>query len=466
MKTDIKLLIILIVGMLAFHLQPSFAAETESMLYVSDIHFDPLADAALVPKLIEQPVSNWNEIFQSSSKKALSHYREDTNYPLWQSALKAMKRTVPHPATVIVGGDFFRHTFRADFEKLYKQQNPGNAAQDFRPVYAQFLQKTIQFLLNGLVSEFPSAQFIPVVGNNDSTCGDYMVYLRDPFLRDFANAWQRASRNSIPLSDSSDFASSGHYTTALKHNSKLKIIVGNDIFLTPQYNSRCGHAFVPPGSGELKWMDQQLSNAEKAGQKVWLVTHVPPGVDVTRSIYKSMTGKKASFMPMFKEEYNQKYLEILHRHAGNILLHFAGHNHFGEIRIPGGDVAVIMAPSISPDKTNNPTFQVYDIDAKNMVVRNVADYSIDLSSDGAPAWEKILDFDQAFQQKEVSLSSLKSVQSSLQSGKLTGAYTTFVTANGALAKTLLSFMHKAYVCGISEMTLPAFQTCVAHDEDH
>jgi len=442
-------------------ISPAFAAD-ESLLYVTDMHFDPLADASIVPKLMEQPVSKWNEIFQSSNKKELSGYREDTNFALWQSALKAMKQTVSHPTTVVVGGDFFRHTFRADFEKLYKEQNPGKT--DIRSVYPVFIQKTIQFLVRGLVEQFPDAQFIPVIGNNDSTCGDYMVALRDPFLKDFANAWQQASKLSIPTSESSDFASSGHYTTTLQHNSKLKIIVGNDIFMTPQYNGRCGNSFVPPGQGELAWMDQQLTAAEKAGQKVWLITHVPPGVDVTRSLYKSMTGKKSAVSPMLKEDYNQRYLDILHRHAKDILIHFTAHNHFDEIRVPGGEVAVLMAPSISPDKTNNPTFQVFDVDAKNMLLKNFANYSLDLSSSSTQTWEKIVDFDQAFQQKEVSLESVKAVEAAIQAGKFSDDYSQMVTSKGALAKTFFTLAKKAYVCGMSEMTLPTFQTCIDKED--
>lgn len=438
------------------------AAADESLLFVTDMHFDPLADTGIVAKLIEQPVSKWNEIFQSSRKKELSGYRDDSNYPLWQSALKAMKQTVPHPATVIVGGDFFRHTFRADFEKLYKEQNPGKS--DFRSVYSSFIQKTIQFLVQGLVEQFPEAQFIPVIGNNDSTCGDYMVALRDPFLKDFANAWQQASKKSIPQNQSSDFASSGHFITTLQQNPKLRIIVGNDIFMAPQYNGRCGNSFVPPGQGELSWIDQQLTAAEKADEKVWLITHIPPGVDVTRSLYKSIAGKKSAFSPMLKDDYNQRYLDVLHRHSKNILMHFTAHGHFGEIRIPGGEVAVLLAPSISPDKTNNPTFQVYDVDAKNMVLKNFTNYSLDLSAEGATAWQKILDFNQAFEQKEVSLASLKAVAAALKEGKSGAAYSQMVTSNGALAKTFFSLAQKAYVCGMTEMTLAAFQTCVGKED--
>lgn len=440
---------------------PVWAAD-ESLLFVTDMHFDPLADSSIVIKLMEQPVSKWNEIFQSSAKKEMSSYREDSNYALWQSALKAMKQTVPHPTTVIVGGDFFRHTFRADFEKFYKVRYPGKT--DVRSVYPLFIQKTIQFLVQGLVEQFPEAQFVPVIGNNDSTCGDYMVALRDPFLKDFANAWQQASKQSIPATESNEFASSGHYTTTLQGNAKLKIIVGNDIFMAPQYNGRCGNSFVPPGQGELAWMEQQLTAAEKAGQKVWLVTHIPPGVDVTRSLYKSITGRSSAISPMLKDDYNQRYLDMLHRHAKNILIHFTAHNHFNEIRVPGGEVAVLMAPSISPDKTNNPTFQVYDVDVKNMLVKNFTNYALDLSVSGTSKWDKVLDFNQAFQQKEVSLESVKAVEAALQAGKFSDVYPQMVTGNGALAKTFFMVAKKAYICGMSEMTLPTFQTCIGKED--
>lgn len=434
---------------------PSWAGE--SVLLLADIHFDPLADSSLIAKLMEEPVGQWDEIFQTSVKKGLSSYQSDTNYALWRSALAAMKQNVSDPSVVMVAGDFFRHTFHAEFEKQFKAKF-GDDRNKMRAAYRQFLQKTIQFEVKGLTAQFPKAQFIPVVGNNESTCGDYMIYLRDPFLKDFADAWQSAAQQSIPKSMSSDFASSGHYSVSLHGRSKLRVIVGNNIFLTPQYNGRCGNSMVPPALGELKWLDQQLTAAEKAKEKVWLVTHVPPGVDVLRSLYKSVNSGDEKIWLMLKDDYNQKYLEMLHRHASNILFHFAAHNHFADFRLPKGEVAVWMMPSISADKTNNPSFQVLDFDAKNLKVENVTQYSLDLAS-SSPAWTKLMDFDSAFQQKELSLETLKATGEALKAGRFVSNYSKMQSSNGQMASSIASIASKGFICAITETDIAAYQSC-------
>ena len=435
----------------------SLGGRAEDVLVLSDIHFDPLADRSLVAKLVEQPVTKWNDILAASAKKSLSAYKTDTNYALWQSTLSALKKESPNPTLVVIAGDFFRHTFRLDFEKAFKENK--SRLDRFREVYAQFQTKTIQFLVRGLVEQFPSAQFVPVVGNNESTCGDYMVYLGDPFLKEFANAWQTASQHSIPSEMASDFATSGHYTTTFQSNARLRIIVGNDIFLTTEYNGRCGNSMVPPGSGELQWLDQQLAAAEKAKEKVWLITHVPPGVDVLRSLYNSVIKNDQKLVPMLKDDYNNKYIDILHRHARVIQFNLTGHNHFADFRLPGGEVAILIAPSISPDKTNNPAFQVWDLDSKNLKIKNLTQYSLNLAF-ADPKWSKLLDFDQAFGQSDVSLTSLKSITESLKVGKLSSAYVQYMTSDGgSLVKASMALALEGYICGITEMTTSAFETC-------
>jgi sphingomyelin phosphodiesterase acid-like 3 len=84
------------------------------VLLVSDIHFDPLADPAIVKQLIAAPVSQWKEIFTSSAKNGYAHIPADANYPLLQSALSAAVAQGPFDF-VIASGDYLRHGFKSAF---------------------------------------------------------------------------------------------------------------------------------------------------------------------------------------------------------------------------------------------------------------------------------------------------------------------------------------------------------------
>src|SRR5208337_2044307 len=76
------------------------------LLLVSDIHFNPMADATLVSSLEAADPIQWESILQRTSPGSFSPYGQDTNWWLLQSALDQMRKTLPHPAFVMVTGDF------------------------------------------------------------------------------------------------------------------------------------------------------------------------------------------------------------------------------------------------------------------------------------------------------------------------------------------------------------------------
>jgi hypothetical protein len=68
------------------------SALAEKFLSVSDIHFNPFADPAIVTTLETANVSQWDAILASSSITAFSTYGTDLNAPLLQSALGEMQK--------------------------------------------------------------------------------------------------------------------------------------------------------------------------------------------------------------------------------------------------------------------------------------------------------------------------------------------------------------------------------------
>src|SRR4051794_6074910 len=62
-------------------------AAAEKFLSVSDIHFDPFADPALVTKLEAADVAQWDAILSSSTSHSFSADGSDVNDPLLRSAV-------------------------------------------------------------------------------------------------------------------------------------------------------------------------------------------------------------------------------------------------------------------------------------------------------------------------------------------------------------------------------------------
>jgi len=107
-------------------------AATGNALLLSDLHFDLLADPAIVRQLIDAPVSGWDSIFASSKQTEYAHTPHDANYPLIKSALSAAS-TQGAIDFVVTTGDYLRH----DFEKAFIQA--GGAPSEFTDFSSSFI---------------------------------------------------------------------------------------------------------------------------------------------------------------------------------------------------------------------------------------------------------------------------------------------------------------------------------------
>src|SRR4029077_17877800 len=154
----------------------SGADGTAQFLMISDLHFDPMADAKLVDRLAAADFDRWKEILESSPAKSPSRYGQDSNWPLLRSALEQTKGTMPTPAFVLIPGDFLAHNFRREFD--------ATAADHSDAAYRLFVRKTMQFVAMQLAATFPDTPILRALGNNDEVCGDYRRKPDGPFCGD------------------------------------------------------------------------------------------------------------------------------------------------------------------------------------------------------------------------------------------------------------------------------------------
>ena len=113
-------------------------SKKSKFLLVSDLHFNPIADAMLVKDLEAAEPAQWEAILDRTLPNRFSLYKSDTNWWLLKSAMGQFPKTLRHPAFVMVTGDLLAHGFPDTFRAATNDTDQQH--------YAAFVRKTAQFL--------------------------------------------------------------------------------------------------------------------------------------------------------------------------------------------------------------------------------------------------------------------------------------------------------------------------------
>lgn len=422
-------------------------AHAETFLSLSDIHFDPFADPTLVTKLEAADVSQWEGILASSTNKAFSTYGSDINDALFRSALAEMKTRIPAPAFVVISGDFLAHDFDQTYQKYATDKSPA--------AYTAFVTKTIAYVAATLRQTFPGVRIYPTLGNNDSDCGDYAVAPNSAFLANFRDIWKPAV---VSRSFDRRFPTGGYYHADVAGLRDVRIISLNTNFFSTKYTNPCGKPGPDPGLRQLEWLEAELELAREEGKRVWLLFHIPPGLDVYDSITYGGACPNLKSETFWKSEYQEKYLQIVAAHRATILGSFAGHTHQDEYRIAAGRF-IHITPSVSPIFGNNPAFEVVDVQPRG----EIADYTAFHLPNVTLPWAREYSFDAAYAQKRYDTTALTNVAAAIASSPTTREQYFGFYSSGAPKSTASALATwQGYWCGLRDMTEAAFMTCYCH----
>ncbi len=373
------------------------------LLVMSDIHFNPMAQPQLVDRLAATEPEKWRAILESVGDHRFAQYGSDTNWPLLASALQQMRRTLPHPAFVLLPGDFLAHQFRQKFDAAARAHSPAD--------YRSFVRKTMQFLALQFEHEFPGVAVLPVVGNNDEDCGDYRLQANGPFLADTLPVVRAllgpAGRQ--PAFEH-DWLSYGNAAVSV-HG--LRVLLANTVFFSRDYRNACGSpSDGDPGQATLGWLAAELAAARRSHQPVWLVYHIPPGID------GYATWRNGScpdhILPMWKDRYAQPFSDLLRRYRDTIAASFAGHTHMDDFRLSGDGGSysgfVLITPALSPIFGQNPAFRTVVFDAGGDILDQTT-YDLSnlgaIGADAAPQWQAEYTFTREWRLPGLGLPSLQ-----------------------------------------------------------
>lgn len=419
-------------------------AAAESFLSVSDVHFNPFSDPSLVAKLEAAEVSEWQAILASSSVTSFVTYGSDINDPLFRSAVGEMRTQLPAPAFVVISGDFLAHDFQQNYQKY--------ATDKSQAAYTAFVAKTIAYVASVFRDAYPDVRIFPTLGNNDSDCGDYAVAPNGAFLKNFRDTWS-------PIVGSRSFhrrfPTGGYYHADVPSLHGVRIIAVNTNFFSVNYQNPCGTPGPDAGLRELVWLDDELRLAHDLGKRVWLLFHIPPGIDVYDTVAYGGACPTPKTGTFWKPEYAQKYLAIAAAHRATIAGSFAGHTHQDEFRFAAGDF-IHITPAITPIFGNNPAFEIVDVRPNGDLTGYTAWHLPNVTL----PWVREYSFDEAYGFKRYDTNTLRELASSIHTDETTRTeYFTHMSSGapksteGALAKW------QGYWCGFTAMRASTFTSC-------
>jgi len=419
-------------------------ASAEKFLSISDIHFDPFADPSLVAKLEAADVSQWDAILASSAQTSFSTYGSDINDALLKSAVDEMKKQIPAPAFVLISGDFLAH----GFQKSYQQY----ATDKSQTAYTAFVTKTLRYVAGRLRDAYPGVPLYPTLGNNDSDCGDYAVAPDSAFLANFRDVWR-------PLVGSRSFdrrfPTGGYYHADVPALRNVRIIALNTNFFSTNYQNPCGKPGPDPGLRQLVWLDAELRLARDEGKRVWLLFHIPPGMDVYDTEEYGDACPDAKPQSFWKDEYQQKYLAIAHAHRNTIAGSFAGHTHQDEFRFANGGF-IHISPSVTPVFGNNPAFEIVEVTPRG----DVADYVAHHLPNVTLPWAREYSWRESYAKPRYDAATLTQLEAAIAADTaVREKYFAYFSSGSAKSSAGALAGWRGYWCGFRTKTAAAFSAC-------
>lgn len=456
------------------------AGSTIPVLLVSDIHFDPLHDPAKAKELAAAPVSQWNSILASpasadqatafaSLQKQCGAKGVDTPPALLDSALAAMKAQQQHARFMLLSGDLVVH----DFPCRYKTLFPDSSPQD----YQGFVLKTIEYVAHELRHTFPGMPVYAALGNNDSGCQDYRLDPNSEFLAKAGEILSAGIQVAEQDSMKTAFSAEGNYSIMMARPMRdTRLIVLNDTFLSTKYRSCDGkHASRAPDD-EVAWFKKQLADARQKRQRVWVMGHIPPGIDPysTMSNLKDVCGGEEPVMFLNSTEIPDLMVE----YADEIKLGIFGHTHMDEVRLlrnddakqtsVGQQIAVKMTPSVSPVHGNNPSFTVAAVSPESATIKDytviqAVNFDPSGQTGGELKWAPEYNYARAYHQQDFSAAALEATIDKFRSDSraLLPESKNYLRSYfpGDHIRELTPFW-KQYTCALNNYTGKGYAACV------
>ncbi|MBX3731957.1 MAG: metallophosphoesterase [Verrucomicrobiae bacterium] len=435
------------------------AALAGRFLVMGDFHFDPFQGLTRdqFARLAASPLADWPVHLRQQPGPA---YGRDAPFALVESSIQDAQDRLPDPDFVLIVGDFLAHDWPAKYDRLA----PRTRAED--PVaYQAFTTGVIRLLAQRLRLAFPGSRILPVFGNEDSECGDYQLTPGGAFLTRCAEAWAPLVLPESPDREErrrfdENVAGGGFYDIRLPHLQNHRLIALNTVFFAPQYRNACGDSQATPALDQFRWLEAVLDAAQGAGESVWLLMHLPPGMD---SYATWEAGGSAR--PLWQPEWTSGFLRLLRRHEGRIQVAFAGHTHMDDFRVVQMEGRPVLytkiVPAVSPVFRNNPGYLQVTYDRRTGQLLDHSTYACAVG-DGPMTWRLEYTFSGTYAGFRLEPDSLVRLGNALvQGGDLATTYRRLYSVGGPLTPVSPG----ALGCALLNTTTEAYAACAGGLEE-
>jgi sphingomyelin phosphodiesterase acid-like 3 len=447
---------------------------TIPVLMLSDLHLDPFRDPAKVPKLAAAPISEWTAILDqpdspadtqksTDSAQALQGCGKaaDSSYALLASSLKAEKVHAAEARFITISGDLLVHQFDCRYNAIMKSGG--------KIGYADFAEKTSSFVIERVEAAFPGVPVYVALGNNDSSCGDYKMDVNDRFFAGTSRAVMAGLRGAdvAELKQArADYEAGGYFSVTLPGlTHKTRLLAIDDIFLSRKHTTCADKPDDAGADRTIAWLKDQLHSASENGERVWVMGHIPPGIDVYATLRKGdvCSGTKAE---TFLSSSTGSLGDVIANNSSTIRLAIFGHTHMDEMKLlasgSGGKVPVKGVASISPVDGNLPSFTVAQIDP---ATAELSDYTVFTASNKtgiATTWNSEYSFREAYHKPNFSAATLSDLASGFDAdipanAAASEAYEQYFDPGSPISPLVIAW-HE-YACGIDHYTEAGFKAC-------
>jgi len=381
----------------------------------------------------------------------------DTPYVLWRSSLSAIHAEAARAQFITLSGDLLAHSFDCKYKTLLPAATPAD--------YVAFTEKTVRTIVSTLRTALPGVPLYVAMGNNDSGCGDYALdATHDAFLGLVAKVVAEA----LPAADRAgvlrDFSAGGYYSVPLAGVPHTRLLVLDDLFFSAKYTTCSGKADPAPAVAQLAWLASQLADARQHNEHVWVMGHIPPGVNLYSTVTKSGNFCGGGKVQMFLG--SESMADLLARNADVVRLALFGHTHDDEMRLltPGSGTAAADAAghgvplkivaSITPVNGNRPSFTLASIDPASATL---VDYTVYMASNLTgigTTWAAEYSYSTTYHEPAFDAASL---------GTLIAGFQADPTAKTAASQAYLRDYFPGDVSSIIKVAWPQYVCSLEHD---
>ena len=331
---------------------PSGGSDIASFLWLTDAHVDPYytsSDRQCIKKQTPQLGHYPFGVIGCDPPPALLH-------SILEGAAGWL-RDHADTSFVLFTGDFVRHG-------LSRMQGPGANATD--------IVRNVSALAKSYFPDLPMV--FGTLGNDDSSCD----YCQDITTSSTVNKWFWNIGKAI--SDAGCMTNATLQT--YKYGGFFDTTVGDLTILS--ISTVIYSIYHIPASqieddpfGQLAWLREKLTQAVQRGRRVWIIGHIPPGIETF------------GFTELWWPVYLAKYLAIVQDSVLGVAIaaQVFGHVHKDELRIlpnpPPGAGPIILSSSISPIY-NNPSFKIVQYNRSSGQLVNYKLIYSEMTAEGEP----------------------------------------------------------------------------------